>query len=216
MWAPRKMDLADRVCELARAAMADGDDRWAIELLGYVVRSQPEHAEAVRLAAEAHRREGLVKANATWRNWYLTAALELEGKIPVAVPDSAVDVLNAMSVQSIMAALPVRLRAELTWYVEMTLAVTVGGPDPGQFTLNLRRGILEILDGPAADADATARFTDKAALTGYLGGTSLDELESDCKLVIEGNRDAAARFSTFLDEPPSASKIHVTRHGPVS
>jgi len=193
--------------------MADGDDKWAIELLGYVVRSQPEHPEAVRLAAEAHRREGLTKANATWRNWYLTAALELEGKIPVAGPDSAVDILNAMSVQSIVAALPVRLRAELTWYVEMALAVTVGGQDPGQFTVNLRRGVLEVLDGLSGDADATARFADKAALAGYLGGTSLDDLESGGKLVIEGDRDAAARFSAFLDEPPSASTICVTRHG---
>ena len=199
-----------------RDVMADGDSKWAIELLGYVVRSQPEHAEAARLAAEAHRREGLTKANATWRNWYLTAALELEGKIPVAVSDSAVDILNAMSVQSIVAALPVRLRAELTWYVEMTLAITVGGQDPGQFTLNLRRGVLEVLDGLAGDADVTARFADQAALVNYLGGASLDHLEADGRLEIEGDRDAAARFSTFLDEPPSASKILVTRHGPVT
>lgn len=209
------MGGADRICDLARTAMADGDSKWAIELLGYVVRSQPGHAQARQLAAEAHRREGLAKANATWRNWYLTAALELEGKIPVAVPNSAVDILNAMSVQSIMAALPVRLRAELTWYVQMTLAVSVAGPDPGQFTLHLRRGVLEVLDGLAGDADATARFAGKAALVDYLGGTSLDDLESAGKLVIEGDRDAAARFSVFLDEPPSAAKIHVTRHGPV-
>ena len=82
--------------------------------------------------------------------------------------------------------------------------------------MNLRRGVLEVLDGLAGDADATARFADQAALVDYLGGTSLDDLESGEKLVIEGDRDAAARFSAFLDEPPSASKICVTRHGPVS
>ena len=50
------MGGADRVCELARHGLADGDNRWAIELLGYVVRSQPGHPrEPVRLAAEAHR-----------------------------------------------------------------------------------------------------------------------------------------------------------------
>ena len=62
----------------------------------------------------------------------------------------------------------------------------------------------------------TARFADKAALVDYLGGASLDDLESGGKLVIEGDRDAAAQFSAFLDEPPGASKICVTRHGPVS
>ena len=94
------MGGADRICELARDAMANGDNRWAIEILGYVVRSQPENTEARRLAAEAHRREGFTKGNATWRNWYLTAAEELEGQIPAVVETSAADVLRAMSLPS--------------------------------------------------------------------------------------------------------------------
>ena len=126
------MGGADRVAKSARTAMADGDNKWAIELLGYVVRSEPRHAEAVRLAAKVHRREGLTKANATWRNWYLAAALELDGKIPVAVPGLCCGhpERDERPVHRGRALL-VRLRAELTWYVEMTLAVTVGGQDPG-------------------------------------------------------------------------------------
>jgi hypothetical protein len=76
--------------------------------------------------------------------------------------------------------------------------------------------VLEVLDGLAGDGDVTAGFADKAALVDYLGGTSLDDLESGGRLVLEGDRDAAARFSAFLDEPPSASRICVTRHGPVT
>ena len=75
--------------------------------------------------------------------------------------------------------------------------------------------MLEVLDGLTGDADVTARFADKTALVDYLGGAFLDDLESGGNLVIEGDRDAAARFSAFLDEPPSASKICVTSHGPV-
>ena len=59
-------------------AVTREDDRWAIELLGYVVRSEPDHRAARELSAEAHRRQALQQENATWRNWDLAAA-ELDG-----------------------------------------------------------------------------------------------------------------------------------------
>jgi len=141
------MGGAGRVAELAQQAMDRGDNRWAIEILGYLVRSQPGHDAARKLDAEAHRRKGLAKHNATWRNWYLT-------------------------------------------------------------------GVLEVLDGAADDADATVRFTDKAALVAYLTGTALDELVASSRVKIDGDREAVARFSTYLDPPPDPSRILVTLHGP--
>ncbi len=208
------MGGADRVLELARQAMDRGDNRWAIEILGYLVRSQPGHDAARKLDAEAHRQEGLTKHNATWRNWYLTAAAELEGQVPVAVETSFTDILSAQPVAAIIAALPVRLRAELVWYVEQTLILDIGGPEPGAFTLHLRRGVLEVLDGAAGHADATIRLTDKTALVAYLTGTALDELAASSRVKIDGDQEAAARFSTYLDPPPDPSRILVTFHGP--
>ena len=208
------MGGAERVCDLARAAIDREDDRWAIELLGYVVRSQPDHADARRLSAEAHRREGYKKHNATWRNWYLTAAQELEGTIPVSRPSSGRDILVALPLGSIVAALPVRLRAELTWYVEQTIVLCILGIEAGEFTLHLRRGVLEIVPGRDDEALATVTFDDKGALADYLTGRPLDELTEQGTATVAGDGDSAARFGTYFDAPPSADRILVTLHGP--
>ena len=83
-----------------------------------------------------------------------------------------------MSVASIVNALPVRLRAELTWYADMTVVLAVDGAEAAAFTLNLRRGVLEVLDGDRGGAHASLRFADKAALVDYLTGADLAGLEA--------------------------------------
>ena len=184
------MGGAEQVCVLARRAIDDQDERWAIELLGYVVRSDPANDEARRLSAEAHRRLGFAAGNATWRNWYLTAAQELEGTVPVSRETSEADILAGLPLVSIMQALPVRLRAELTWYVDVNLHFEVAGAEPGTFSLYLRRGVLEVVAGTdvtdAGPADATVRFGDKGALIDYLTGSPLEVLESTSRVRIDG------------------------------
>lgn len=213
------MGGAERVCELAREAMDRDDNRWAIELLGYVVRSQPDNGTARALSAQAHRREGFKKHNAPWRNWYLTAAEELEGRIPVPLAKSANDLLMGLPPASIMAGLRMRLRAELTWYVDETLVMEVMGDEPAAFSVHLRRGVLEVTEvstqTPATEPEVVVRFADKAALVDYLIGVDLSELERGGRVEYDGDRDIAARFGDYFDPPPNAARILVTLHGPV-
>lgn len=90
----------------------------------------------------------------------------------------------------------------------------VGGAEAGDFTLHLRRGVLEITDGVDPDASTQLSFTDKSALADYLAGTSLAALETNGSVTVTGNRDSAARFSAYIDEPPSSTNILVTLHTP--
>lgn len=210
------MGGAERVLELAAEAMAAADNRWAIELLGYLVRSDPSNTEARSLSAEAHRREGVTKANATWRNWYLSAAQELEGAIPVDDGNTNSEVMTGLPLATLIAGLPVRLRAEQTWYVEQKLNLQVQGAESGSFVLELRRGVLEAGAGSAEDADASLAFADKAALVDYLVGVDTADLEASGRLVLSGDRAAADRFAGYFDEPANMGRILVTLHGPVS
>ena len=84
---------------------------------------------------------------------------------------------------------------------------------PGEFTLHLRRGILEVVPGVASDATATLAFADKAALADYLAGASTPALVDEGRLEVRGDGDAAARFATYFDEPASMGRILVTLHG---
>lgn len=208
------MGGAERVCERARQASAAGDDRWAIELLGYVVRSEPDNTAARRQSAEAHRREGYRKGNATWRNWYLSAARELDGEIPRAAPGTAHGMLLLLPVASIVNGLPVRLRAERAWDLDQTFVLSVAGADGGEFTLHLRRGVLEVGAGRVSGATATLAFDSKASLVAYLAGTALEELVVRGAVSVDGDVAAAALLGGLFDEPPSPGRIGITLHGP--
>ena len=65
------------VLAIGRKAVADGDYRWAVELVNHVVFANPDNAEARALQADALEQLGYQAESATWRNAYLMGALEL-------------------------------------------------------------------------------------------------------------------------------------------
>ncbi len=75
------MGGADAVIE--RARVADDDPRWAAELLNHVVFADPGNTEARALLAEVYDGLGHGAENGTWRNFFLTGALELREGVPV-------------------------------------------------------------------------------------------------------------------------------------
>ena len=212
------MGGADRVCDLARESMDAGDHRWAIEILGYVVRNDPANGRARQLAAEAHREEGFLKSNATWRNWHLSAAEELEGRVPVATGASGRDVQLGLPLATLANGLPMRLRCELAWYANFAIDLIIEGPESGAFTAEVRRGVLEVrpLDDSGTVSATSLRFADKGAFIDYLNGVSVDDLIEQQAMALSGDRVDADTFAGLIDEPPSMDKIMVTIPGPVS
>jgi len=76
----------DRTLTLARAAMAQGDYRWASDLLQNLVFAAPAHAEARALLADSYTQQAYTAESAIWRNQFLAAARDLGRS---AVPTSA-------------------------------------------------------------------------------------------------------------------------------
>lgn len=68
---------AERVIELARAAMTEGDYRWSSDLLQQLVFAEPGNATANRLLADSYEQQGYQAESAIWRNQFLAAASEL-------------------------------------------------------------------------------------------------------------------------------------------
>ncbi len=63
----------------AAAALGRGDAQWAAELATILVQADPEGAvEARKLKADAFRKLAAEQTNPNWRNWYITAAIELD------------------------------------------------------------------------------------------------------------------------------------------
>lgn len=107
------MGGAAEVLKRARESFAQGDYRWVAEVVNKVVFADPDNSEAKSLQADALEQLGYQTENTTWRNAYLTGAMELRhglgsGKIHGGVP---LDLLAALTPDQHFDVIAVRLNA---------------------------------------------------------------------------------------------------------
>lgn len=67
----------------AQDAYSKAEYRWAAEVLKYVVFNNPANSQAKDLLAKTYRQLGYSAEAATWRNFYLSGAQELQGFTPI-------------------------------------------------------------------------------------------------------------------------------------
>ncbi|MGE0623263.1 MAG: alkyl/aryl-sulfatase [Pseudomonadales bacterium] len=214
------MGGADAVVTKARRSFESGDYRWVAEVLNHVVMSDPDHADARALLADALEQLGYQSESAVWRNFYLCGALELR---------------NPVETQSTFAPSAGMARQIPLAHLFRTLAVRLNGPrastqtisihlrftDTGaQWRLQMDRGVLHAFPveaGGSADnpADATLMLSEpdfKALMVGLETGPALMEAG---KLGIDGDAQALARLVALFDPFPRRYPI-VTPRPPVA
>ena len=97
--------------------------------------------EARALKAQALRQLGFQTENTNWRNWYLTSALELEGRVPNISGNrlAAPDILKEMPLCNYVEGMTVRLDPIISAGAHLTVAFRLS--DKGQScALEVRRG----------------------------------------------------------------------------
>ena len=178
------MGGADAAIGQARAALADDDPRWAAEVLNHVVFDDPGNETATALLAEIYDRLGHGAENATWRNFFLTGALELRSGVQAQPQAIATDLLSALSVDQVFDAMAIRLdgpraaadglASVIDWHItdlDVHHRVTV------------RNGVVvpEPLAGPPDDGAADARYalTRAELLPVLVGLTTVDPVDGD-------------------------------------
>jgi alkyl sulfatase BDS1-like metallo-beta-lactamase superfamily hydrolase len=150
------MGGADAVRAAARIALGDSDWRWAAELASLLVRLDDMNADARDIKATALRELGYRTENTNWRNWYLSAANELDhhyDELPFSGGGLAsTDVLRAQPLASVLQRLCVCVDPIASADVHMTLVLRLA--DRGEaYALELRRGVLQIHEHAARQAD---------------------------------------------------------------
>ncbi len=145
----------------ARAALDGDDPRFALHLLDKLRRADllPEGGDALGVAA----REALAVyvGNTNGRGWLLEEARELSDDPPPPPGQARLDdaLLDAVPVDAVLAVMPTRLRAAQALDRHLALALVLDGR---RFTLTVRRGIAEVVEGeplpdtPAPTATVTA------------------------------------------------------------
>jgi alkyl sulfatase BDS1-like metallo-beta-lactamase superfamily hydrolase len=155
----RYVDLAggsDALLAKARAAFDEGDYRWVAELVNHAVFADPTDVEARELQADALEQLGYQSESATFRNAYLTGAHELRNGHPPRHDAMRRGFLSAMTVEQLLDATAVRLRAEDVGGIDVTVAVHVDDAAPGEraWTIALANRALSPSPGRPTDPDA--------------------------------------------------------------
>ncbi|MEP5764377.1 MAG: alkyl sulfatase dimerization domain-containing protein [Halieaceae bacterium] len=192
----------DALFTAAEAAFFDEDYQWASELATLLVRVDREDMPARHLKAAALRAIGYATANTNWRGFYLSSALELEGKIQ---PAQVVQALREGSFR------PGQLTARelfnnLRFYVDaeeiedMQLKIAFDIHDTGeQYTLEIRNSILEIHEGLLGDSDATLSM-ERATLNKTFARELGYEDAIDAGLIkVSGSRLALLKYASVFD-----------------
>ncbi|OII68903.1 alkyl/aryl-sulfatase [Streptomyces sp. CC77] len=135
------MGGADEVLRRARQSYADGDFRWVAQVVNHVVFAEPDNAEARALQADALEQLGYGSENGTWRNFYLTGALELRhGTLGTPTSSTSPDLLTALTLEQLCDALAIRVDGPRSWDADITVRWNLTDGDP--VTLRLRNGVL--------------------------------------------------------------------------
>ncbi len=200
----------DAVFGVASDAARDGDHQWAAELVSHLVRIDRNDTEARLLKADALRALGYQTPNSNWRNFYLTAARELDGTIDysLSIEINAPDQIAAMPGSALLASLRFRIDPERAGTTTFAAGVHVLDTDE-TVGLIVRNGVLEVTDSVPADA----RFVLGVPKQVIVGMIFLDALGVLTKAVdggaaqfTTGGLDEAATFFGFF-EPHSAERI---------
>ncbi|MFB8188976.1 alkyl sulfatase dimerization domain-containing protein [Microbacterium sp. NPDC055988] len=196
----------------ARKAADAGDHQWVAELSSHLVRTDSTDAAARQLKAEALRALGYRTPNSNWRNFYLTAARELDGTIDysLAIQINAPDQIAAMPGSALLESLRFRIDPEKT--VDSNAAIGITVSDTGETVgLLVRRGVLEVTRALPEDASVLLTAPKKA-----IAGLVLTDaervlattLESGATTLQRGTREEADAFFALFDGR-SEERLHL-------
>jgi alkyl sulfatase BDS1-like metallo-beta-lactamase superfamily hydrolase len=133
-----------------RKAIDDGEYNWAAELATYVLNTDPENVEAKLLKAHSLRVIGQRMLSVDGRNWALTSALELEGKIiidpNITAAQTSPEQLAEIPIEKLLKSLSTKIDPDKIH--GMTLYVEISYTDiDEEYTLIINNDILTVTEG---------------------------------------------------------------------
>jgi alkyl sulfatase BDS1-like metallo-beta-lactamase superfamily hydrolase len=203
------MGGADKVVSAAQTAFDKGEYRWAAELLNQAVFGDPSSKSAKELLAKTYDQMGYQSEASTWRNSYLTAAMELRQ----GPPTKGID--KSFLIESLM-------QTPIERFLE-AMAGGLNGPDAEGKDLRVNLVLTDlketyvlwienaVLHFKRAEADPSANATltlTKPIFVKMIAGTAgvKDTLLSD-DLKIGGSKIDLIRFFGLIEKAPGTFAI---------
>lgn len=205
--APRYVEAMggiDRVVDLAQKAFDSGDYRWAATVLDHAVFTDSAHAGARALYSDTFEQLAYGAENATWRNFFLSGAMELrDGNVGTATTTTSSSMLTQLTPEQIFDSLSIRVNGPRSWDLDVAVDVTLADTAVN-YRLALRNGVL--VHRKAAPDPATASVTVKLAGKIRLLSLAAGDFAS-AGLELSGDRGALQALVDVLDGPDPSFNI---------
>jgi len=198
----------DKVLDQIRTAIANKEYDWASELATYVIHVDSSNDEAKLLKAYALRVMGKGMPSIDGRNWALTTALDLEGKIHV---DSSmymhpsIEQLMDLPIETILKTLPTKINSVKLDDKSVTMSIHYSDLDTW-YTLQFRNGILVVLDG-ADDSSSYSITLDSKTHKSILAGNLSIVDGIDSENVIQGDLEEIQEIFGYVDPIMSVDEV---------
>ncbi len=191
------MGGADAVVEKARASFEAGDFRWVAEVVNHVVFAEPDHAAARELLADTYEQLGYGSENGTWRNFYLSGALELrDGQFGTPTATQSPDIMGALTPELLFDAIACRIDGPKAWHEKLTVDVRFSDAE-AHYRLTLSNGVLTYSTSEqAGPADLTITCPAKALSALLLGNPAA---LADAGFTFDGDTAVLQRLLAVLD-----------------
>jgi alkyl sulfatase BDS1-like metallo-beta-lactamase superfamily hydrolase len=194
----------ERVVELAQHAFDSGDLRWAATLLDHAVFADSAHAGARKLYADTLEQLAYGAENATWRNFFLSGAVELrDGNFGTAAQTTSLTLLSQLTPEQVFDGLAISVNGPRAWDLDLAVDVTLTDLDTN-YRLTLRNGVL--VHRKVAANTETANVTVKLDNTFRLLTVGMGDVSSP-GLEISGDQTALQQLLSVLDKPDPAFNI---------
>lgn len=197
--APRYVEAMggiDRVVDLAKAAFDVGDFRWAATLMDHAMFTDSEHSGARALYADTLEQLAYGAENATWRNFFLSGAMELrDGNFGTATTTTSLSMLTQLTPEQIFDTVAIRINGPRGWDLDVAIDVTFADASVN-YRLTLRNGVLvyrKVAADPATASVALTLDNKSRMLALAMGDFTAPGLE------LSGDRTALQAFLDVLD-----------------
>ncbi len=210
--APKYVALAggaDKLLAAGEAANAEGDYRWAAELLNKLVFAEPENKAAREALASAYDQLGYQAESGAWRNYYLAAAVSLRSQAtPTPLSNGrSRSFVGAIPTGVIFDSLATRFDAVKGRALDGIFQFVL--PDSNEAVAVIVGGGVEFPRYGVTDPAPTATITiDRATLDDVmLGAAKFPALLQSGAIEVDGDR--AAFLSWFALHPPADPRFNI-------
>jgi alkyl sulfatase BDS1-like metallo-beta-lactamase superfamily hydrolase len=149
--------------------------------------------------------------NINWRNWYLTSAMELEGKLDQQVSARQManifmppDMIGALSADALISGWPSRLKAEETLVVELTLGIQLTDESQGM-GLEIRGGVCQFHQRLPEENQIIIELTRPLLNRALAGSASFVDMIEKGDIKLHGELAEFARFLSYFESPENNS-----------